>query len=44
LWDANKCESVIEVYVMHMAGDNTQENEKGQEAPQYRSDRFLKPV
>jgi hypothetical protein len=29
---------------MHMAGDNTQDNEKGQEATQYRSDRFPKPV
>jgi hypothetical protein len=44
LWGANKCESVIQVYVMHMAADNTQENEKGQEARQYQSDRFLKSV
>jgi hypothetical protein len=44
LWGANKCESVIQVYVMHMAGGNTQENEKGQEATQYRFDWFPKPV
>jgi hypothetical protein len=30
--------------VMHMTGDNTQENQKGQEATQYWSDRFSKPV
>jgi hypothetical protein len=30
--------------VIHIAGDNTQENKKGQEATQYRSDRFSKPV
>jgi hypothetical protein len=28
LWGANKCESVIQVYVMHMAGDDTQENKQ----------------
>jgi hypothetical protein len=44
LWGANKCESVIQIYVMHMVGYNTQENEKGQEATQYRSDQFVKPV
>jgi hypothetical protein len=44
LWGANKCESVIQVYVIYMAGDDTQENEKGQEATQYQSDRFPKPV
>jgi hypothetical protein len=44
LWGANKCESVIQVYAIYMAGDDTQENEKGQEATQYQSDRFPKPV
>jgi hypothetical protein len=27
LWGANKCESGIQVYMMHMAGDDTQEIE-----------------
>jgi hypothetical protein len=44
LWGANKCESVIQVYLMHIAGDVTQENKKGHEATQYWSDRFPKPV
>jgi hypothetical protein len=44
LWGANKYESVIQVYVMHMAGDNTQENEKGHEATQYQSDRFSQQI
>jgi hypothetical protein len=35
---------VIYVYVMHMAGDNTQENKKGHEATKYQSDRFPKLV
>jgi hypothetical protein len=28
LWGANKCESVRQVYVMHMTGDDTQENKQ----------------
>jgi hypothetical protein len=44
LWGANKCESVIQVYLMHIARDVTQENKKGHEATQYWSDRFPKPV
>jgi hypothetical protein len=32
LESADKCEGVIQVYVMHMTGVNTQENEKRQEA------------
>jgi hypothetical protein len=31
LESANKCDSAIQVYVMHMIGVNTQENEKRQE-------------
>jgi hypothetical protein len=34
LWGANKCESVIQEYVMHRTGDDTQENKKGQEVTQ----------